>query len=218
MKKHMVAVAIFAGLLMGVTTMAQNKADDKYANRYKLDIPKDWIKKPRLMRAITNILPLTLTQLKELDFCTEGKAAYTVKIFIGRIRVQNDNITTPIQQSGRITYTHTFNYSYYSGLMLYDSTGKELIMLRLTDPKETYQYRREYSKAQKRLHNNTEVAMVNDIQTLPAYNSLLRDGATVNKLPAHTAKSVLTNDFLLKICEEKVFEIQKILRSLSSLQ
>jgi hypothetical protein len=220
MKKYLVAAVIVVSLLSGTTSMAQKWVANKYANRYKLDIPTAWIKKPRLMRALTHILPITLTPLQEMDFCTEGKSAYTVKIFIGKPKIQNELITTPIEYGGRFTYTHAFSYIFYAGLMLYDSLGKELLMLRLTDPTEAYTYRKEYIWTPKNLFNNFSMA-VNDGTDLPPsmhYSTVSREAAGATGPTTHSAQQVLSTDFLLKICEEKVFDIQKILRSLSSLQ
>lgn len=189
----------------------QRKFIPQHSDRYKLDLPAEWIKKTRLVRVVTDILPKTIIELADRDFCTECKAGFTISLYIDSIRVYNEHTSAPIQMGRASRYTFSFNYSFYAALLLRDSSGRPLSMLRLNDSQELLHYSKNYSLEPKNFTTRNQ----------PVYDTAGRiiDRRIVEELPMvitdlpkHTAGSVLTESFLQEICERSIYEIDRFLR------
>jgi hypothetical protein len=60
-----------------------------HPDRYRLDLPKEW-NRHRLIEAVTDILPQTIDELKDREFCTDGKAAYFIRLAIDSLVISNE--------------------------------------------------------------------------------------------------------------------------------
>ena len=185
----------------------------KHPDRYRLDLPKEW-NKHKLVEAITDILPQTIDELKGREFCTEGKAAYYVRLFMDSLTV-TDVVTTPPVEIGSIPhYTFSFNYSFHAGLMVTDSLGKSVSMLQLISPEETMNYSKQFSLRPQNVIYKYQT--IYDSRGRPMGRRLVEDAPAVNNyVPRISPFSVLTESFLLLICEQKIFEIKKLLKKLN---
>ena len=190
----------------------KNYTPVNHPDRYRLELPKEW-NRHRLIEAITDILPQTIDELKNREFCTEGKAAYYVRIFMDSLSV-NDIQTTPPVEIGSIPhYTFSFNYSFYAALMITDSLGKTVSMLQLISSEEPMNYSKQFSlRPQNAIYRYQTVY---DSRGRPMGRRLVEDAPAVNNyVPKISPFSILTQDFLLTICEEKIFEIRKLLKKI----
>src|SRR5215471_5163382 len=89
-------------LLMYLSSEGQNSFTRKFPERYQLDLPMEWINTPKLVRAITEILPKTLEVLKDKEFCTDCEAGYSVKLVIDMPYIKSrNNISKGIEHSLR---------------------------------------------------------------------------------------------------------------------
>lgn len=221
---HRYIVFIVLSILLNQSyLLAQRNDDDKYAKRYRLELPEEWTKKPRLMRAITNILPQTLSKISDFDFCTYGKAKYVVKLYVGRLNVMNEYMTPPIEGGGKISYIHSFEYTFYAGLLLCDTNGRGISMLRLNDPDDVYNYRKEYVTFANQRPGLPALNPVLDMEASDNVNSsnlpdVLRRRSLNNRNSPKRVKDILTTDFFLRICMSKIYETQRLLRDIASVQ
>jgi len=202
---------IIAALFPDHLSAQKDKYIPQHSDRYKLDLPVDWIKKTRLVRVVTDILPKTITELADRDFCTECKAGYTVSLYIDSIRVYNEHTSAPIQIGRASRYTFSFNYSFYAALLLRDSTGRPLSMLRLNDSQELLHYSKNYSLEPKNYTTRNQpvydtAGQIIDRRIVEELPMVITD------LPKYNAGSVLTESFLQEICERSIYEIDRFLR------
>ena len=133
-------ILLMLALLFFLQGIGQNNdITINHPDRYRLELPKEW-NKHKLVEAITDILPQTIDELKGREFCTEGKAAYYVHLFMDSLTV-NDVQTTPPVEIGSIPhYTFSFNYSFYAALIITDSLKKPVSMLQLISGEEIMNY------------------------------------------------------------------------------
>ena len=210
-KVSLLSLALFFSL----QGMGQN--NDKTINhpdRYRLDLPKEW-KAHKLIEAITDILPQTIDELKNREFCTEGKAAYYVRLFMDSLSVNDVQTTAPVEIGSIPHYTFSFNYSFYAALMITDSLGKAVSMLQLISGEEIMNYTKQFSlRPQNVVYRYQNIY---DSRGRVVGKRLVEEARAVNNyVPKISAFSVLTESFLLNICEQKIFEIRKLLKKINS--
>lgn len=154
--------------------------------------------------AITDILPQTIDELKDREFCTEGKAAYYVRLIIDSLSV-NDVQTTPPVEIGSIPhYIFSFNYSFHAALMITDSLKKPVSMLQLISAEETMNYSKQFSLRPQNVVYRYE--NIYDRTGRVIGRRLVEEAPAINNfVPKISAFSVLTETFLLNICEQKTF-------------
>ncbi len=213
---------IFTIIILAFTSLplsAQVIDSTRYRpNSYRLDLPADWLK-PKTIRSITEILPATFVELKERDFCTSGKAGYTVRLMIDSIDVYDELSSNPQEiGSGPDTYfryTFSFKYRFYAALMLLDSLQRPISQLRLLSREELLAFSKDYTH-----QPNNGIYVYEDIYnragTKVAGKRLVeKQKPYVAQLPSHKAVSVLNYDYMLGICKQKINDIRKMLRSLA---
>ncbi len=185
-----------------------------HPDRYRLELPKEW-NRHKLIEAITEILPQTIDELKNREFCTEGKAAYYVRLFMDSLSV-NDVQTSPPVEIGSIPhYTFSFNYSFYAALMITDSLGKPVSMLQLISGEEIMNYSKQFSLRPQNIVYRYQT--IYDQRGRAVGRRLVEEATAVNNyVPKISAFSVLTENFLLNICEHKIFEIRKLLKKINA--
>lgn len=205
---------LMAVLLFSIPGSAQDHDSIfNHPGRYRLDLPKVW-NRHKLIEAITDILPLTIDELKDREFCTEGKAAYYVRLFMDSLSV-NDVQTSPPVEIGSIPhYTFSFNYSFYAALMITDSLEKPVSMLQLVSSEETMSYSNQFSlRPQNVIYRYQNIY---DSRGRPMGRRMVQEAPAVNNyVPKISAFSILNESFLLNICEKKIFEIRKMLKKIN---
>ena len=185
-----------------------------HPDRYRLDLPKEW-KGHKLIEAITDILPQTIDELKNREFCTEGKAAYYVRLLLDSLSVMDVQTSPPVEIGSIPHYTFSFNYSFYAALMITDSLEKPVSMLRLISGEETINYTKQFSLRPQNIVYRYQT--IYDSRGRPMGRRLVEEaGAVNNYVPKISPFSVLTESFLLTICEQKIFEIRKLLKKINT--
>jgi hypothetical protein len=186
----------------------------QHPDRYRLDIPKEW-KRPKLIQAITDILSQTIDELKDRDFCTAGKAAYSVRLSIDSIVITNEQTSLPVEIGSIPHYTFSFNYSFHAALIVFDSSGKSVSMLQLISNDEVLNYSKQFSVSPQNIVYRYQT--IYDPRGRAVGRRLVEEARAVNNyIPKISASSVIDGDFLLNICERKIFEIRKLLKKINS--
>jgi hypothetical protein len=206
---------ISLALLFFLQSMAQ-KNDNLYIHpeRYRLDLPKEW-NRHKLIEAITEILPQTIDELKDREFCTEGKAAYYVRLLMDSLSVNYVQTSPPVEIGSIPHYTFSFNYSFYAALTITDSLGKTVSMLQLLSGEETMTYSKQFSLRPQNVVY--KYITIYDPRGRAVGKRLVEEaGAVNNYVPKMSPFSILTEDFLLNICEQKIMEIRKLLKKINS--
>ena len=194
-------------------TGQKNDSLINHPDRYRLDLPKVW-NRHKLIEAITDILPQTIDELKDREFCTEGKAAYYVRLVMDSLSV-NDIQTSPPVEIGSIPhYIFSFNYSFHAVLMVTDSMKKPVSMLQLQAGDELMNYSKQFSLTPQNVIYRYQT--IYDQRGRPMGRRLVEEaGAVNNYVPKISPFSILTEDFLLNICEQKIYEIRKLLKKIN---
>ncbi|HWR32609.1 MAG TPA: hypothetical protein VN451_03750 [Chitinophagaceae bacterium] len=205
-------------LLLGLfqTQVSFTQLKDSLINhpdRYKLELPKEW-NRHKLIEAITDILPQTIDELKNRDFCTEGKAAYYVRLTIDSVTVSNQQVSPPIEIGSLPHYTFSFTYGFNAALMVADSLNKPVSMLRLVSGEEAMIYTRQFTLMPQNAVYRYETVYNN--MGRPVGRRLVQEAPPVNTFnPNMSPFSVLTPEFLMNICEKKIYEIKKMLKKIN---
>lgn len=199
-------------LLQGIGQ--NNDITINHPDRYRLDLPREW-NRHKLIEAITDILPQTIDELKDRGFCTEGKAAYYVRLFMDSLTV-NDVQTSPPVEIGSIPhYTFSFNYSFYAALIITDSLKKPVSMLQLVSGEEIMSYSKQFNLRPQNVVYGYQT--IYDQRGRPVGRRLVEEARAVNNfVPKISPFSIVTESFLLTICEQKIYEIRKILKKINS--
>lgn len=198
-------------------SLSFSQAKDSFAvkrpDRYRLYLPAEW-KKNKLTEAITDVLSQTIDELKGRDFCTECIGGYSVKLAMDSLSVMDAQTTPPMEIGGIPHYTFSFNYSLRAALIVHDSSGKTVSMLRLIGRDEIMNYSKQFTlppqnatyRLQNVYDNRGRVIGTRYVQEAPPMN-------IAN--PEFDPMWVLSQSFLLNICEQRVYEIKKMLKKLN---
>ena len=145
MKKLLILSVAFS-LYSGVLIFSQDKRfERKFPDRYKLDLPLEW-NKPKLIKAITDILPKTLEEIKDKDICSDCEAGYTVMLVVDSPLIKNrNNISKGFSGNEKYFYTAQVIFQFRATLGLFDSTGKEVTELVLVSQEEEHVKREDFS-------------------------------------------------------------------------
>jgi hypothetical protein len=109
----------------------------RFAERYKLDLPRIWMK-PKIIKAVTEVLPLTLDELKDKDFCTDCEGVYTVQLLVDSPYIKSRNNISNGYSGNVLNYTMEIIYQFRSTLGLFDTSGNLLTELILVAPDEEH--------------------------------------------------------------------------------
>ena len=186
----------------------------EHPGRYRLDLPKEFMR-PKVIEAITDILPQTIDELKDREFCTSGKATYYVRLFIDSLVVNNQQTSLPVEIGSIPHYTFSFNYSFYAALIVTDSLKKPVSMLQLVSGEETMSYSNQFSlRPQNVVYRYITMY---DPRGRAVGRRLVEEAPAVNNfVPRISAFSVVNESFLLNICEKKIFELRRMLKKINS--
>ncbi|HKB45277.1 MAG TPA: hypothetical protein VKC90_12840 [Chitinophagaceae bacterium] len=200
MKKLILLTAVVIFLLSLAYSQNNSYAKD-FSNRYRLDLPQEFLR-PKIIRTITEILPVTIDELKGRDFCTSGEASYFVKLVIDSFDIEPGEAI----------------FRFKAVLRVYDSSGHSLSHLLIVpytegfnNPNKTFDYA-----------NNVQYTP-NDYVNIYDYSGGSRRTTTIYTGPtiidSHTVQSqyhdspVRYKD-IFNICKDKIFKIGKTLRKL----
>lgn len=213
-KRSLVILAI--SFLISASLFSQDrKPTPYYPERYQLVLPDEWMKRPKVLKAINEILPQTIGELKDRDFCTQCKAGYKVTLYTDSVEYFNEITSAPTQVGREARFTCSFDYRFYAALLVSDSSGKAVTMLRLNDANEILTWSKVVTATQQngvyRYENIMDTTGTRLIgrRVIEEAPPVLTDAPTVN------ARSVLTPSFILRICELRIYEIEKTLRKLN---
>jgi hypothetical protein len=185
-----------------------------HPDRYRLDLPKVW-NRHKVIEAITDILPQTIDELKDREFCTSGKAAYSVRLAIDSIVINNEQTSPPIEIGSIPHYTFTFNYSFHAALVVFDSLGNSITSLQLVSNEDIMDYSKQFTLRPQNVVYRYQT--IYDPRGRAVGRRLVQETPAVNNyIPKISASSVMTEDFLLNICENKIYEIRRLLKKISS--
>lgn len=202
----------FLAILLTLSLTAQKKASvHNYPDRYRLDIPKEW-KKPRLILAITEMLPATIDELKNRDFCTECKTPYCVHLTIDSISIENSQTSAPIESGLHSSSTFSFTYHFYAALTVFDSLERTVARLRLVSTEESFDYTKQYSGTSAENVTYTQQNVYDTSGRVIGSQRVEDARAFTTSVPNHSPWEVLTTPFLMDICEQKVYAIRKLLK------
>src|SRR5688572_2046464 len=211
---HRISVVLLA-LHFPVFSFCQQK-DSFVVNRpdrYQLDLPGEW-NRNKLIEAITDILPQTIDELKDRDFCTGCKGGYSVKLNIDSVSVTNAQTSMPVEIGTIPHYTFSFDYSFYAALVICDSLGNPFTMLRLMGTDEMMTYINQFTLPPQNITYRSHY--VYDSRGRVIGRRWLQEARAMNiATPRISPFSVVTESFLLNICENKIYEIRKLLRKLN---
>lgn len=197
--------------LQGIGQNNDNSID--HPDRYRLDLPKVW-NRHKLIEAITDILPQTIDELKDREFCTAGKAAYFIRLAIDSIIISNEQTTAPVEIGSIPHYTFSFDYNFHAALVVFDSLGRSVTMLQLISTEETMNYSNQFSLRPQNVVYRYQT--IYDPRGRAIGRRLVEEARAVNiYIPKISANSVLTENFLLNICEQKIYEIRKLLKKIN---
>jgi hypothetical protein len=185
-----------------------------HPGRFRLDLPGDWMHRHKLMNVITDILPETIDELKDRDFCTEGTASYYVKLLMDSISAGNIQTPPPVEISSRPYYTTSFDYSFYGALAVYDSLLRPVAKLRLVSDDEIFTYTNRFSTPAQNVTYRTQYVYGSSGRIIGIRR--VEEGRAVNTyIPKVNPWQVITPDFLAAICEKRIIEIAKMLKKLN---
>lgn len=205
-------ILFLLALLFVFESNGQNNNTIDHPGRYRLDLPKEW-NRHKLIDAITDILPKTIDELKDREFCTEGKAAYYVRLYMDSLSVNDVQTTAPVEIGSIPHYTFSFNYSFYASLMITDSLEKRVSMLQLVSGEETMNYSKQFSLRPQNVVYRYQT--IYDPRGRAVRRRLVEEAPAVNNyIPRMSPFSILTESFLLNICEQRIFEIRKLLKEI----
>lgn len=202
------------------TVSAQSAQELPYhPNSYHLLLPEGWLK-PKLIRAITDILPQTLEQLKDKDFCTSCKADYTVMLIMDSITIGNgQQLTTLIQpiidSFPDIAYGIV---SFYAALRLFDSNGRAVVDLQLINTDENLNESIPYALQMQQLPPSAPYD-IELLRTSRGAITYLRNTSLYNNLPSTPVyrRPLYSNSIsFMGICERRIYQIKRLLRRLQA--
>lgn len=173
-----------------------------YPYRYRLQLPKGWDHKHKLMQVIIGILPATIDELKDRDFSQGGTTSYYVTHLIDSITVANIQTPPPVEINFRPHYTVSFDYSLYCALAVYDSLMQPITKLRLIAGDEFFRYTNMFSTPAQDIAYRTQY--VYDSRGRPIGRTYVQEGRGVNTyMPKVNPWQILTPVFLENICKRK---------------
>ncbi len=182
-------------------------------DRYRLELPREW-NRNKLIEAITDVLPQTIDELKDKDFCTECKGGYTVKLNIDSVSVANAQTSMPVEIGSIPHYTFSFDYSFYAALVISDSSGTPFTMLRLMGTDEVMTYINQFTLPPQNIVYRSQ--NVYDSRGRVIGRRWVQEARAMNIAnPTINPFSIVTESFLLNICEKRIYEIRKLLRKLN---
>lgn len=181
---------------------------------YRLILPTGWEHRHKLMQVLTGILPETIDELKDRDFCTEGTASYYVQLLLDSVTVSNIHTPAPVEINSRPYYTVSFDYSFYGALAVMDSNQQIISRLRLISNEEVNTYTERFSTAPQNVTYRT-ISIYNP-QGRQVGTRRVPDSRPANTyIPKVNPWNIVTQPFLENICEKRIMEIGRILKKIT---
>jgi hypothetical protein len=193
-------------LIIELNCIAQTvESKTTYPDRYRLYLPNGW-NTSKVIKALSYVLPETILELKEKDFCTDCKAGFFVKLIVDSFSW--DDQTKPGSY-----------YHFKAILRVYDSTGNPVSQLVLISPEETF-----LIASQKKPTKLSNAPIMEDmniyddsgtkiIGSMPVVSIHSQETNYISSAPAKYSY-YLSND-LLEYSKQALFKIKKMLKKLS---
>lgn len=98
-----------------------------FPEKYTVDIPYSWVKKTKIVKALTDVLPATTSELKDREFCLNCTAGYTVKLIIEDAKIE----TYSTDASGNITA-----FRFKADFVVYNKQNIGIVKISIVDPEK----------------------------------------------------------------------------------
>lgn len=215
MKLRYFIINLLIGLLISIPSLSQNDlVSANNSGQYRLALPVEWTR-PRLTKAITEILPQTVDELKNRVLCTNCKEAHLVRLILDSVVIRNSQNSQPFEAGTvpRYTYTFSFNYSFFGALVIFDNLEHPLTKLKLVAVEEIFTYSKDFTLSAQGSGIKYDYTydstgkIVNDRRIAESTKAVNTD------TPNHNARLVVTTAFLRDICEQRIFELRKKIRN-----
>jgi hypothetical protein len=201
-----------------ISTASAQKDDLRYhPNSYKLELPDKWMK-PKMIKTVTSVLSESLEELKEREFCTSGKADYSVQLLIDTLTYSNESTSAPLEKVGSTptgySYTYSFSYRFYAAVALLDSNKRVITLLQLVSRDELFNFSKQFD-----LYPKNGISGFQDVYDT-AGRRVGRRWMEIAKpypteVPVHSPGHGLSIENIMAICEKKVYGIRKLLDGLN---
>lgn len=205
-------------LLFIIPLSIQTKAQDNknlvfHPDRYLLILPPEW-NKTKMIAATSEVLSQTIDELKDKDFCTEGRAIYNVHLYIDSVTVSNQQTAAPIEIGSIPHFNYSFDYSFNAGLLVTDTSNKSVAFLRLVSGDEVMTYSSQITTRPQNVTYRYEPVVSNTGRVMG--RRLVQDvPAVTTYVPQLNAFAILSQSFLADICAQKLLEMRKTLKKLN---
>lgn len=167
-----------------------------HPDRYRLRLPDVWMDS-KIIKVVTEILPKTIDELKNMGFCTDGKAAYYVFLIVDSLSV------------------NPTGYSFHAALRIYDSLGKAISDLRLISSDEIFYSQRSIKTSPT---NNYYTEAEYTYTAAPDQYGNYQRIQNVRKPPPVWKNDFINYSFIdvdiLNVCKSKLLELRKLLKEL----
>lgn len=183
---------------------------------YRLILPDGWEHRHKLMQVITDILPETIDELKDRDFCTEGTASYYVQLLLDSITAGNVHTPAPVEINNRPYYTVSFDYSFYGALVVLDSNRNIISRLRLISAEEVNTYTERFSTPAQNITYRT-ISIYNPQGRVIGTRRVPDSRPVNNYVPRVNPWNIITQQFLEDICEKRIMEIGRLLKKITGI-
>jgi len=207
-------------LFMTLCTSAQGKVVatkvNLQPNHYTLDkLPATWLGKPKVLKAIDDILPVAIAQLNNARSCMQCEADYTLSLKIDTIYIISQvDYKTALVEEGGLPYASSqdesrISFTYSSKLCVWNTDGQEVARLVVTEGTgETYHVQQgNFQKAGRHLFAPIVYVATGRV-VVP--NEILKAGALRNGPPLGT---VPTEEELLEFTADKLVTMSKWIRN-----
>jgi hypothetical protein len=180
--KHL--LLLLCSLFTGIVSFSQDLKLSYHPDSYRINLPPGLMKKP-VINAISEIVPKTVTELSNRQFCTDGKADYYMLLAIDSFR--NDQ----------------YYYHFDAVLRVFDSTGTHVVDIRLVSLDETFKYKADDLVA----HEYPKIEYEN---VYDRFGKLIAKKANPTNLTQPSTTNYNEVD-IIGICEAKIYRINKLL-------
>jgi|GEM_PF-4346192 len=101
-----------------------------FPKKFTVELPKGWSSKPRLIKAMTELLPEVFKELKDLEYCRDCKAGYTIKLEITDPKIGLSALS--------VNGTEVKMYNFTSKFILFNNKNEGLVYLDLVTTEDAF--------------------------------------------------------------------------------
>jgi hypothetical protein len=170
-----------------------------YPGRYALELP-DEFKSQKMLRLITDILPATVEDLKNRDFCIDCLGSFLAKFIVDSFTIE-----------GRV-------FHFKAVIRVYDNTTFPIAQLLIVSPTESFDLPKSQYPASKYKSSSTrgEVPVYDTTGRIVSYKIGIINSVELNE--QSSGNTHVISDELLNICKSKIKEMHKNLEKLKLIE